>query len=246
MRGRIAVAMVGSLWAVAGASADVLVMRDGSRIETKGEWQVRSGSVVFTMPNGTLGSLRARDVDLDASAAATAAQKAPPPPVVEPAAPREAVLTLTDDDVSKAPMAVSEPAPEDDQSEAADGAAQRPAAVASTTVTVTSWEESYDVEVGGIRVSGMLRNQGTDIASQVSVLVELYDDSGKQMASSPAEVGSAALVPGATVGFSAAFPGIASSAEIKFEVRHRHLQFGGASSTPAPAEAEEGTSGEGG
>src|SRR6266498_3936719 len=77
---------VPSVWlitaALAGstAHADWLVLKDGSRVETKGGWQIDKGVVIFHLSNGTLASLRSAEVDLEASAAATARAAAPTPP----------------------------------------------------------------------------------------------------------------------------------------------------------------------
>ncbi|KAB2962205.1 MAG: hypothetical protein F9K16_09710, partial [Thermoanaerobaculia bacterium] len=54
------------------ARADWLVTTDGGLIETKGPWKVDGRRVVFHLPNGTLSSVRADEVDLDRSAAETA------------------------------------------------------------------------------------------------------------------------------------------------------------------------------
>ncbi len=58
----------GSLaWLASGAAADWLVASDGSRIETTGPFKVEGKLVIFTLPNGTLGSLPLSEVDLEAS-----------------------------------------------------------------------------------------------------------------------------------------------------------------------------------
>jgi hypothetical protein len=61
------------LGSVLPAAADWLVTQLGDRIETRGAWRVEKKSVIFTLPNGTLSSLRVSDVDLAASEKATAA-----------------------------------------------------------------------------------------------------------------------------------------------------------------------------
>lgn len=83
------------------ASADVLVLKDGSRVETRGAFEVKGRRVLFRDSQGTLAALRLEDVDLDGSRAASQ----PPPPAA--AAPKAAapqkkapVLVLTDRDVS--------------------------------------------------------------------------------------------------------------------------------------------------
>ncbi|KAB2962235.1 MAG: hypothetical protein F9K16_09660, partial [Thermoanaerobaculia bacterium] len=74
MRGlRSSLLAAAALVAAAGpAAADWLVMKDGSRLETRGAWKVDGRRVVFNLPNGTLSAIRADEIDLDASAAATA------------------------------------------------------------------------------------------------------------------------------------------------------------------------------
>jgi len=73
------------------AHADWLVTHEGGQVETKGPWQTKGKLVVFTRADdGALASLRASEVDLDASAKLTAAAKvkaeAPPPPAAPPTA----------------------------------------------------------------------------------------------------------------------------------------------------------------
>ena len=80
--------------------ADVLVTRDGERIETRGPWTVKGKQVVFTAANGTLQALRLDDVDLEASEEATHPPETPPPPPPPPVV-REPVLTITDDDIPR-------------------------------------------------------------------------------------------------------------------------------------------------
>ncbi len=234
------------LLAASGSRADVLVLRDGSRVTTKGAWEVRGASIVFTLPNGTLGSLRARDVDLDASAVATA--EAARPQATSPAEAatperRAAVLTLTDDDIQRAPQdvidaaaarltaPVGEPASE---GEAAPAAPKRGVAVA-----VSSWEESYSVEEGGVRISGSLRNDDDSVATGVSVTVRVYDADGKLLGESPARIGDAAIRPKGNTGFTAVFPGVGAVNDVKFEVRHNAIEF----TRPAPAPPEPGDEG---
>lgn len=225
------------------ASADVLVLRDGSRVETRGAWEVKGATVVFTLDTGTLGSLRLRDVDLDASAAATAEQKAPPPPpIVEPPK-RQAVLTLTDADVSRAPdevIAAAEqgvvPAAPTTPTAPAPAA---PAGLDQVHVAVESWEESYDPDAGGVRVTGLLRNTGPSSASGISVSVEVFGEAGARLAESPARVGSAVLPAGQTVGFSVVFPGLDIVREVKFRVRHNTMVFEAPPPAASPAATTE-------
>lgn len=81
--------------------ADHVVMKDGSRVETKGPFQVKGRQVVFTNLKGQLHAVPLAEVDLEASKAprpspapAAAAQNEPA------AAKKPDILTLTDADVS--------------------------------------------------------------------------------------------------------------------------------------------------
>lgn len=88
-----------------GLRADWLVLRDGARVETRGPWQVKAGQVIFTQTNGTLSSLRLRDVDLEASRTLTE-QPAPAAPEPEkPAAPKEPVMVITDREIQRSSSA---------------------------------------------------------------------------------------------------------------------------------------------
>ncbi|HEX2162430.1 MAG TPA: hypothetical protein VHM02_00635, partial [Thermoanaerobaculia bacterium] len=86
----LAAAAVLSLTALP-AAADWLVMRDGTRVETRGAWQQKGRLVVFTSTEGRLSSLRTDAVDLAASrrateqAAAAAARPAEPAALPAPA-----------------------------------------------------------------------------------------------------------------------------------------------------------------
>src|SRR3954454_1386958 len=84
------------------ARADWLVTRDGGRVETKGAWQMKGElGVLPRAADGALASLRASEVDRDASAKATADAKvkAEAPPPVE--VPQKKIAVLTDKDFRK-------------------------------------------------------------------------------------------------------------------------------------------------
>lgn len=87
------------------SAADWLVPKDGAPFEIQGTWTVKGRMVVFTLPNGTLSSIRLSEVDLDASKAHTEAMEAPPAPAEpEPdatAAAKEPVMVLTNRDVGE-------------------------------------------------------------------------------------------------------------------------------------------------
>ena len=92
------------------ASADWLVTRDGQRVETKGPWKVKRNQVIFTLPNGTLSSLRLSEVDLDLSQQLTVEMSTPrDEPVAEEAPAKPSVLVLTNRDVAQGTGGTSGP-----------------------------------------------------------------------------------------------------------------------------------------
>jgi hypothetical protein len=86
--------------------ADWMVTRQGERFEIRGTWQLKGKLAVFTLPDGTFSSMRADQVDFEASKQATEQAKqqaAAPPPAPEKAKPqRRAAVILTDKDFQKA------------------------------------------------------------------------------------------------------------------------------------------------
>ena len=88
-----------SLTLAAAAGADVLVLRDGTRLESRGAWQEKGRQVVFTDAGGKLCALRLADVDLDASRAATAASALPVAATATAVVERPVVLTLEADEL---------------------------------------------------------------------------------------------------------------------------------------------------
>lgn len=64
--------ILGVLLVAGDVGADILVTREGDRIETDGPWKVNGRQVVFTAANGRLSSMRLSQVDLEASEEATA------------------------------------------------------------------------------------------------------------------------------------------------------------------------------
>lgn len=89
-----------SLGIATSVHADWLVTQEGKQVQTKGPWEVRRNMVVFTLPNGTLSSMRLSEVDLEKSKELTL--RAAQPKVeeeAEPEATKPSVLVLTNRDV---------------------------------------------------------------------------------------------------------------------------------------------------
>jgi hypothetical protein len=208
-----------ALTAAAPAAADWLVTREGGRVETKGPWKVKGKLVVFTLPDGKLSSLRATEVDLDASrqateeavAAAAAAQAAP---AAEPAKPREAKVVLTDESFRRtAPPAP--PAPGEEKKEEEAGEAE------PGKLSIASWERSSSAR--HVVISGTVRNDAPSDATAVQVTVLLYDETGKLLVTGDGVLSSTILPAGQSGSFEASFPDVYTFAAAKFEARGLHI-----------------------
>jgi hypothetical protein len=205
------------------ARADWLVTREGARVEVKGAWTVKGKVVTFTLPNGTLGSMRLADLDLEESGRATAAAAAKAAPAA-PAPAKTAVLVLTDADVSHASETSAAPA-------AAATATAAPAdTVTGAGVSVSAWDKEFSQADNGVVITGTARNNGKTIAAALNVNVRLYDEKGSLVSSAPATLSADVLEPGAAARFRALFPGVLEFSAVKFDLESTPI------STEAPAE----------
>lgn len=190
------------------ARADWLVTQEGGRVETKGPWQIKGKLVVFTRAaDGVLASLRAAEVDLDASAKATAAAKvqaAAPPPSE---APQKKLAVLTDKDFRK-------PTPP------ADGAAKPDAAPPAHAgpLVVNNWKRLDRPAGDGVAVEGTVHNTTGDMMVNASVEVQLYNEAGDRVGTAPGLLTSTSIQPDGTVSFRANFPEVFTFANARFEV----------------------------
>ena len=224
------------------AAADWLVTKEGAKVETQGAWTVKGKLVVFKTPDGKLASLRAADVDLDASRNATeeavAAQAQAEAEPEKPAAPerKKSVRTITDKDVRQAGPAAAAP-----------GSTEEPASgpTSGPGVVVDTWKQDRDSEDGHVVINGSVQNASGATAVDMQLRVMLYDESGSLMATSQAALGAQALPPGEKIMFRADFPGYFSFAQIKFEPQGRRLSTRPADQ-PIPAAPPEGEGSEGG
>lgn len=209
------------------AAADWLVTRDGSRIETEGPWRVESRLVVFRQANGTLGSLRLSDVDLDASRRLTEemAERAAAPPA-EPEAPQRSVVArITERDLP--PVEAGRDGAEE-ASAPAEGRVQEPSAL-----DVTSFQEISGPTGDGVAFRGTVRNGSEHMAVGIAVTAVLFDESGAEVRRTDARLTSTALATGQSAGFRADFPGVYHYVRVEFEVAGNLLQT-------APREDDEG------
>lgn len=231
------------------AGADVLVLTDGSRLTTDGPWEVRNNLVVFHLPDGALSSLRADNVDLEASRTAT--EEAKKPKIEEKESEpeyREPIAVLTDADVARASpgqlrdeaaQAAGE-AEEGDEAEQGEETAgdEQPsengqpgegeeAEEAEDTdpgLRVSDWEQRNSGE-GGTTVVGTVRNEDDALATGIRLSITLVDGNGEVMATQQAEVGKTTLVPGASTDFRAEFPDVIGFAQVRFETGSIPLQY---------------------
>lgn len=220
---------IGSLvFLASGADAEWLITNDGSKVEIKGPWKIEGKLVTFSLPNGTLGSLPASAVDLEASEALLAEEAAAEQkPVEEPARPK-AVMVITDADVGHPNLARS---PETEEGEAPAAAnAQEPA------LRVTGWREDVDLSRPAVQISGTLQNPTENPATSVAVDVLLLDEQGGLLERSAARLERSFLNPGASVRFDALFEETLSYDRVDFDIRSRGFM----SNPPAEEPAEEG------
>ncbi|MDA8017376.1 MAG: hypothetical protein MPN21_07985 [Thermoanaerobaculia bacterium] len=142
--------------------ADILIMTDGSRLEIEGEWREKGRVIEFTLPNGTLGSVRASEVDLDASREATRIANEPPADEAEEGEEEEKpapVAVWTNKDIPQA---------------APDVIAGATASVDAQAVQVTTWqaEPGDDANVVSI-IRGTLQNFGNNRVTGLSLSVTI-------------------------------------------------------------------------
>lgn len=184
------------------AVADVLVMNDGSRIETKGPWQVEGRQVQFRLANGALSAVRLSEVDLERSRAATVATTAPETEPAEPEAPRTSVLTLTNESLGLGPDGVA-PEAEDDSN------AATPGAMPDGELKVGKWDYTPGTEPDEVyEVVGEIVNLGKFRATKVQVYMDIVavDPTTRQPEPDrhllrPATLDSREIEPGGSTGF---------------------------------------------
>ncbi len=198
------------LFLVPAASADWLVTKEGARIETKGPWKVKGAVVVFTLPNGTLSSMRVRELDLDESALVTAEANKPPEEEVgeEPEAPqRPVVAEITNENIRRA-------APPSDSGEEGEdgrgGAGTPPRAVVTPPYEVLAWNVVDRTDISGIEVRGTLRNGGEETVANLSVVIRLLTPDDAFVEERRGNLQSSLLRAQAATNFSAAFPNLAN------------------------------------
>lgn len=227
------------------AAADWLVMRDGTRMETRGPWTVKGQQVVFTRPNGSLAALRKADVDLEASAAATRESQGSEPAAGEstgesPRPKRSPVLVLTNDDIAKA-------ADPEEPAEAADSEteeSEEDEAAPVNPVSLVSWGSREGDDLDGLEIYGSVENASDDIAAGIRVVVTVRDEDGEPLFDSRAFLKSTGLAPGQSTTFRTLLPGIYHlAADPTFEVLSEGITVQGKKPPAGSGEDEVGEEG---
>ena len=201
----------------AGAQADWLVLKDGSRLEVKGTWKVSGKQIVFTTLDGKLSSLRGDLVDLDASAKATEEAlrqqvEAEVEVKAEPEPKPKAKWSFTDKDFERPKAAEGEEGAGDDAKDAQPAAPAAP----KSDLDVVVWSQSIDPARNRIRVSGTLQNEGKDMAASIELEIQLVDRQGVVVGAQPGVLQKLSLAPGESTDFSTIFPQIISYETVKF------------------------------
>lgn len=217
----VAVALAALAATAAPATADWLVLADGGRIETRGPWEVRGGLVVFTLPNGTLSSLRGTEVDLDASRAATDVARRPASAPAQAAAKPKARLVLTEADLPPVTRLEAEAA-----GTPGEGGDEQPAAVGGASATgqdsrlqVVDWNATTPDDFDGTVVTGRVRNIGDQLLTQVMLEVSVFNSSGVLIGRSAADVASGPLAPDRLATFEVRFQNLFEVAAARFNAR---------------------------
>jgi len=206
--------------AAAPVSADWLVTLAGTRVETRGAWQVKGKLVVFQTPDGALSSLRLSEVDLDASGRATAeavrARQVAKTTVARAPEKKAPVLVLTDDKVRH--VEAGAPAP---------GAG----ALVTPKLTVSNWDRTPESAGGNVVLVGTLQNASPFPVTDIGLTVQLVDAEGQTTFTAQAVLTSTSLGPNQQSGFRVAFPDATTYSDVKFDPR-------GAGPPPPPPKPE--------
>ena len=221
----------GSLGLLArGAAADWLVTQDGSKVETKGPWQVQGKLVTFTLPNGTLGSMPVAALDLESSQVETekaAAATEPAPSEPKP----KAEFVITDADVGHPKTAIS-----------TDGQSDEPAAAESNPgLRVVGWRDDVDLSTSSVTVTGNLQNPTQNPATSIILDVVLYGEDGALLETSRADLEQRFLNPGASIRFEARFSDTLSFGTVGFDIQSRGFMSNPPEEESSPEGSEDQT-----
>jgi len=225
---RLCLLLLPLLAAAAPAGADWLVTRAGGRVETQGPWQIKGKLVVFKTPNGMLSSLRLADVDLAVSENATAEAKAAEDEKAkaatqEPAKPerKKSVRSLTDADFSRKPSPADSGDTADDKASAE--AKEAKEAKPKGQVEVSSWSQARRAEGDGIDLFGTLQNSGDNMATDIVVKVQLFNEAKESVGTAEAVLAAPSIPAGGTTSFRVPFSGVFAFTQAEFNVTSKTM-----------------------
>lgn len=209
----VLIAALAAIFPAASARADWLVTNDGERIETDGPWELKGRLLIFTRTDGSLSSIRASEIDLEASEAATAEAKAAAmaPPVVEEPVYRPSVMSLTEKDLPP----VGRPRTDETSS---DTAAPSDTAAAAQGLQITSAQDASQPGSERLEFFGTVRNSSAETMIGVRVTVMLYDEQDQLVAQQEARVSSRALASNQSLSFRALFDSVYNYDRVEYQV----------------------------
>lgn len=220
---RLVVPLLGAAWLAsfgADARADWLVLHDGTRFEVNGAWKFSGKQVVFTARDGMLSSLRANQVDLEASDRATAEslQAAEPKPAATPPifdARPKVHWSLSDKDFARRTSAATDDSGQAPAAENGNGEPAPPPAPKSD-LKILVWSHCAEPDRNRIKVSGTLQNGGKDLATSIALKIQLLDRQGFVVGTQRAQIQKASLAAGEAMDFVALFPGAVTYETVRF------------------------------
>jgi hypothetical protein len=234
-RAFLALALLGCA-APAAVRADWIVTREGERFEIQGASRLKGKLVVFTLPNGTLSSIRADRVDVEASKRATEQAKkaaaAPPAAAGEAKPKRKSLIVLTDKDFKKPlPAGSSDAAGVEAKASKGKDGKDSPAKDVPSSIEVVTWERvpASQSKADGLEITGTLHNISSVYLTEVLVIADLFDDTGALIGRFPATVDTQVLPPTESTKFHLVANGVFAFASIRWETQGRGLQ-----GTPVP------------
>lgn len=225
-----------------GFSADVVVLRGGTRIDLREAPRQQGNTAILTKPDGTLLSIPMSEIDWKATAAAQSQKPAPPKAAIfaPPSAPADAVRTgheekarvrVTDADVGHAAELPARP-----------GEKEKPSDMKANAARVEVSEYSQRKDGTNFIVTGQLVNPGTTPAMNVHLMVTPVDEEGASLTSGAATVANGTIEGGRSVAFSVSIPvGDRNVVQVKFAPQWQALQVPAAPAVAAsPAAAPNG------
>ncbi len=154
------------------ATADWLIGRDGSKLETRGPWKVQGSLIVLTLPDGRLASIAVGDVDLERSLVESASTVAQANPTVVRSRPDE--YPAPSPESSWVWTNRNLPAAESLRS-VGDRSGPASSELSEAQVRVEFWAALKDERINSVAIQGMLRNSSAKPLRISRAWVEIVD-----------------------------------------------------------------------